>query len=241
MSNKYVLGGWSMSLGSRPINEFDVIIYGMITSLDSLSSGTWSPESSNKPNNNPSFRGKTLWVYGGAGCGPSGRPSNAQGVTRIVNATVNRKWDGVDFDDECDMNNANVISAMRQLKSRGKTTSFGFLAGWSYVNNDPLNQKVKALISSGQCDYLVHYCYANAMWSDAEVRLYVNKALKQTLSYGASSKKVILALTTIGLTDWNLNYFLDQVVDLKLGGLFIWRCEQLSASHLAIIKRKLNK
>lgn len=46
--------------------------------------------------------------------------------------------------------------------------------------------------------------------------------LKRTLEHGTEHKKCILALTTRRLTGWNLNYFINQVLDFNLGGLFIW-------------------
>ena len=39
-----------------------------------------------------------------------------------------------------------------------------------------------------------------------------------------------------GLTDWNLNYFIDQVLDFNLGGLFIWNYANLTDEHNKIIK-----
>ena len=44
-------------------------------------------------------------------------------MLRIVEATVDRGWDGVDFDDECNMNTERVIEAMKRLKEARKETS----------------------------------------------------------------------------------------------------------------------
>ncbi|MFC7510096.1 hypothetical protein ACFQUX_29670 [Pantoea stewartii] len=123
--NKFILGGWSQSLSSKPLEEFDVMMYGMVTNLDGLTTGTpaspgWSPEKQYKPDNTPDFKGKTLWVYGGGGCSPEGKPSNQDEVLRIAEATKSRGWDGVDFDDECNMNTGLVIEAMKQLKNARK-------------------------------------------------------------------------------------------------------------------------
>ena len=41
-------------------------------------------------------------------------------MLRIVEATVDRGWDGVDFDDECNMNTERVIEAMKRLKEARK-------------------------------------------------------------------------------------------------------------------------
>ncbi|UYH52112.1 hypothetical protein N5W20_04465 [Candidatus Kirkpatrickella diaphorinae] len=246
-----LLGGWSMSLTRDPLNEFDYMMYGMVTNLDGLTTGTasrpgWSPEKSAKPQGAPGFKGQTLWVYGGGGCSPQEKPSDINDVSRIVAATVDKNWDGVDFDDECNMNMCLVIEAMKQLKEHKKETSFGFIAGYSYnhpttASGKKLNQKVSSIIASGQCNRLIHYCYAAAMWNKDDILGNVRQALERSLAFGIEKEKVILALTSRGLTDWNLNYFLDQVIDLDIGGLFIWRYDQLSADHLQIIRNRLGK
>ncbi|HAT5001564.1 hypothetical protein [Serratia marcescens] len=247
--NKFITGGWSQSLAGQPHKAFDVMMYGMVTNLDGLTTGTssqpgWSPEKQNKPDTLPGFNGKTLWVYGGGGCSPQQKPANEDEVLRIVAATVDRGWDGVDFDDECNMNTERVIEAMKRLKEAGKETSFGFIAGYSYnhpntENGNKLNEKVRKIIQSDQCDRFIHYCYAAAMWSNDDILANVIPALKQSLANGAENKKCILALTTKGLTDWNLNYFIDQVLDFNLGGLFIWNYANLTDEHDKIIQRRL--
>jgi hypothetical protein len=79
------------------------------------------------------------------------------------------------------------------------------------------------------------------MWSNEDITGNVIPALKRTLEHGAENKKCILALTTKGMTDWNLNYFIDQVLDFNLGGLFIWKYEDLKDEHYKIIKDRLWK
>lgn len=249
--NKFILGGWSQSLSSNPLKEFDVMMYGMVTNLNGLTTGTlanpgWSPENEDKPDNGPGFNGKTLWVYGGGGCSPEGKPSNQDEVVRIVEATKNRGWEGVDFDDECNMNTELVIEAMKQLNKYQKETSFGFISGYTYNhpatdNGKKLIEKVNNIIQSGQCDRFIHYCYATSMWSHSDIIGNVIPALKKTITLGAESKKCILAVTTKGMTDWNLNYFIDQVLDFNLGGLFIWGYEELKEEHYKIIKNRLRK
>ncbi|ATZ11554.1 hypothetical protein [Erwinia amylovora] len=249
--SKFIIGGWSQSLAHEPLRGFDIMMYGMVTNLQGLTTGSstnpgWSPEKSHKPAGSPDFNGKTLWVYGGGGCSPAGKPANMEEVSRIVEATLNMAWDGVDFDDECNMNINLVIEAMAQLKKCQKETSFGFISGYSY--NHPqtnsgavLNNKIKSLVQSGQCDRLIHYCYAAAMWSKQDIIANVIPALDRTMSHGAGNKQCILALTSRGLTDWSLNYFIDQVLDFALGGLFIWNYEKLTADHYQIIKDRLSK
>ena len=62
-------------------------------------------------------------------------------MLRIVEATVDRGWDGVDFDDECNMNTERVIEAMKRLKEARKETSLGFIAGYSYNHPNTENGK----------------------------------------------------------------------------------------------------
>ena len=249
--NEYLLGGWSQSLSHAPLKEFDIMMYGMVTNLSGLTTGTsanpgWSPEKEKKPENPGGFKGKTLWVYGGGLCSPQNKPSDMNDVARLVEATKNQNWDGVDFDDECNMNIPLVIEAMRQLKAIQKDTSYGFIAGYTYNHPDTekgqqLNKKVKEIITSGQCDRLIQYCYAAAMWSKEDILSNVIPAIKRSISYSSSSKKCIIALTTKGLNDWNLNYFIDQVLEFNLGGLFIWAYEKLTAEHTKLIKDRLSK
>ncbi len=56
--NTFITGGWSQSLTGQPLKEFDVMMYGMVTNLDGLTTGTsahpgWSPEKQNKPDTLP--------------------------------------------------------------------------------------------------------------------------------------------------------------------------------------------
>ena len=61
-------------------------------------------------------------------------------MLRIVEATVDRGWDGVDFDDECNMNTERVIEAMKRLK-RPERDQPGFYAGYSYNHPNTENGK----------------------------------------------------------------------------------------------------
>lgn len=246
-----VLGGWSMSLTRAPFTEFDSVMYGMVTNLSGLTVGTadspgWSPATTPAPRVDPDFSGSTLWVYGGGGCSPQGRPESDGDVEQIIAATVSNGWQGVDFDDECSMNIPLVTETMRRLRALKKETSYGFIAGYSWnhpqsSSGSALTDKVRGVIDSGYCDRLVHYCYATAMWSDSDITANVRPALENSLSYGMPPEGVILALTARGLTDWNLNYFLDQVEELDIGGLYIWLYHELSDAHRALIKARLGK
>lgn len=245
---KKLIGGWSMALDVAPLDEFDITMYGMVTNLEGLTTGSraapgWSPANNHKP-----FAEKTssgLWVYGGGGCSPVGRPSSDGEVQRIIDVTVQQQWDGVDFDDECNMDTDRVIQAMAGLKANNKQTSYGFISGYSYnhpqsVTGQKLAEKVKKIIQSGHCDRLIHYCYASAMWSESDIKNNVRQALQTSLDYGMPKAGIILALTTRGLNDWSLNYFLDQIVTLDVGGLFVWRYTALTDAQRTVIKNRLS-
>lgn len=244
----YQFGGWSQRLNRTPLPAFTHMAYGMVTNLSGLTTGTaaapgWSPAGSCAPRLG-GFTGPVLWSYGGGLCSPRECPVDDTAIQQIIQATERGAWDGVDFDDECSMNIEHVTQAMQQLKQRNKHTQYGFIAGYSY--NRPLttagaalNQKVRSVIASGHCDFLVHYCYASRMWTDSEIEQFVGKSLERSLDHGAHAKQLILALTSRGLTDHNLELFLDQVIRLQLGGLYVWAYENLSATHTRRIVERL--
>lgn len=248
MGHNRIFGGWGQKLSQPPLKEFNTMMYGMVTNLSGLTTGTeshpgWSPETSVKPEH-PNYTGKILWAYGGGGCSPSEKPTSSQEVERIISATINNHWDGIDFDDECNMNVHYVTQVMSSLKNIQKESSYGFIAGWSYnhpetENGKKLTTKIKQVIGSGYCDRLVHYCYATAMWSMDDIISNVGPSLEKSIRYGMQKEKMLLALTTSGLTDENLNYFLDCVVDKQLGGLLVWNYHQLTTDHLKIITERL--
>ena len=244
--NNYLLGGWTQLLHATPPASFSYTMYGMITNLDGLTSGTpsapgWSPAKHAAPT---VPNGKVLWTYGGGGCTPRNMPDNGN-ITDIINATNTQHWDGVDFDDECYMNAGNIISCMQSLKPL--STSYTFLAGWAYNNpdSDPsglgksINQSVEAIAGSGACDRFILMCYGSAMWSMSDIQANVGPAIDRTIKYTGDPSQVILALTPKGLTDENLNYFLDQVTGKGIGGLFVWDFNDLSSGDLATIEAKL--
>lgn len=245
--NRY-FGGWSQTLSQPPLKEFNTMMYGMVTNLPELTTGTkanpgWSPENSVKPEY-PDYRGKTLWTYGGGGAVPSDQPASTQEVERIVSTTIKNRWDGIDFDDESNMNISYLTQAMSSLKNYQKATSYGFIAGYCYnhpktVNDEKLTIKVKQIIDSGYCDRLVHYCYAASMWSMDDIINNVRPGLEKSIHYGMPKEKIVLALTTTGLTDEKLNYFLESIVNMQLGGLFVWNYHKLTPGRIKVITDKL--
>jgi hypothetical protein len=115
------------------------------------------------------------------------------------------------------------------------------LAGWAYNNPDQdpngkiINENVQKLASADVCDRFILMCYGAEMWSINDIEANVEPALNRTIGYVKDSKKVILALTPVGLNQENLNYFLHQVQDKNLGGLFIWEFPNLNQSDLNTI------
>jgi hypothetical protein len=245
----YMFGGWSQSPQRAPLPSFTTMMYGMVTNLAGLTTGTeerpgWSPARTKAPRHDD-YTGPVLWTYGGGLCAPDSRPASSGEIEAIVAATTAGGWDGVDFDDECHMDIGRVIEAMALLKGQGKQTSYTFIGGYSY--NSPqssagavLNDKVRRVIASGYCDRLVHMCYGSSMWSSADIERHVRQALERSLAHGARPASIVLALTSRGLIDANLAYFLDQVTTLGIGGLFVWAYERLEEHHLEMILRTLD-
>jgi len=239
---EYFIGGWTQELTVQAPSQFAYVMYGMVTNLTGLTTGTaqspgWSPASETPPQ----ATGQVLWTYGGGGCSPQSMPSSSSDVTQILNATTGEGWAGVDFDDECSMDITYVTQAMASLNQ----TSYTFLAGWDYNNPDQspegeaINQSVSAVANSGDCDRFVLMAYGSSMWSQQDIIENVGPAITRTIGYVGDPKKVVLALTPDGLDAWNLEYFLNQVIENKIGGLFIWEFETLSGADLDTICKTL--
>ncbi|MCX6580671.1 MAG: hypothetical protein NT166_10870 [Candidatus Aminicenantes bacterium] len=229
------IGGWTQKWKLSPPDSFSYVMYGMVTSLDVLKTG-----GGKGPHIPPIDTGSTkaLWTYGGGLCKPEGYP-DAGGITAIVDATVNNNWAGVDFDDECKMNTDNIIETMKQLKNEGKETSYTFIAGWDYNNNQASQAIVQKVANSGYCDRFILMCYAAAMWDDQTIKDNVGPAIEKTVNFTGNSKKVILALTPRGLNQQNLDAFLKYALDNDLGGMFIWNFSLLKQNDLATIVNTL--
>ncbi|MCG8634374.1 MAG: hypothetical protein MI863_11130 [Desulfobacterales bacterium] len=242
----YIIGGWSQNTSESVPAGFSYTMYGMITNLEGLTSGTpespgWSPAEKRPPKGG----GKVLWTYGGGGCTPGAMPGTPDQIGKIVAVTEEGGWAGVDFDDECHMDMENVITAMQALKEKSLGTSYTFLAGWDYNNpsasahGQAINEAVQAVAKAGAADRQILMCYAAAMWSMSDIEANVGPAITRTIDNGVPPGQVILALTPAGLTSENLNYFLSQVTEKGIGGLFIWNYPALNADDLETIKGKL--
>ncbi len=246
MSN-YIIGGWTQRTSDVPPSGFSKTMYGMITNLEGLTSGTatspgWSPANTSAP---VVPTGEALWTYGGGLCSPDAMPSTSEQISAIVECTQNQNWAGVDVDDECNMNIDNVVETMQQLKPA--ESSYTFIAGWAYNNpsvstqGEAINDAVLKIGNAGAADRFILMCYDTKMWSQQDIEGNVSQAIDRTINInGVPQKNVILALTPAGLNDWNLNYFLDQVINHDIGGLFIWDFPSLKDSDLATIKSRLD-
>ncbi|WP_394204171.1 hypothetical protein [Shewanella waksmanii] len=241
----YIIGGWSQDINYQAPPQLDIIMYGMVTNLTGLTTGTaaepgWSPTKVDAPRNSLA---KVMWTYGGGGAEPSNMPDSEQDITQIVQCTKNHYWDGVDFDDESQMNIAMVIDTMQQLAP--KQSSYTFSAGWDYNNSsssavgEATNQAVKNIAAANCANRFILMCYGTQMWGKHDIEKNVGPAIELTLANGVAKKHIILALTPAGLTRKNLDYFLDQVKHYDIGGLFIWNVDELPEKALKYITASL--
>ena len=186
----YIIGGWTQNTQDSAPETFSYVMYGMITNLEGLTSGTpsapgWSPASTPAPQ----AAGEVMWTYGGARCTPTGMPASDSNIEAIVDTTHSQGWAGVDFDDECSMNVANLIAAMGALQP-SEQTSYTFLAGWGYNNPDAspegaaTNEAVRQIVQARVANRMVLMCYADAMWPMPDIEANVGPAIARTLAYG---------------------------------------------------------
>ncbi|WP_394391699.1 hypothetical protein [Shewanella woodyi] len=241
----YIIGGWTQDIHQQAPQEFAVVMYGMITNLPALTAGTvqepgWSPTSVDAPRTS---KANVLWTYGGGGAVPDAMPKSQESINAITECTKKHYWDGVDFDDESQMNISHVIETMRLLKVQcpSKQSSYTFLAGWNYNNpqqstaGQATNRKVQSIAQADCTNRFILMCYADKMWDMDDIIANVGPAIGRTLDNGVPPKSVILALTPSGLTQENLAYFLKQVTEYDIGGLFIWNFENLMSADLQLI------
>ena len=244
--SEYIIGGWTQNPADTSPESFSVTMYGMVTNLSGLTTGTpqspgWSPDKTIAP----SGSGKVMWTYGGGGCTPNNMPLNPASVDAIVGATGRGNWAGVDFDDECSMNVNMLLETMSQLKSLNKECSYTFLAGWDYNNpgasklGPKINQAVKAIAQSQSANRFCLMCYASSMWSMSDIEANVGPAIDRTIGNGVPANQVILALTPAGLNQESLDYFLNQVKSKGIGGLFIWNYPAMPSNYMQQIEQAL--
>lgn len=218
----------------------------MITNLKELTAGLpqspgWSPATTPKPD----VQGKALWTYGGGGAVPQNMPADQSDVEKIVSATNKHGWNGLDVDNESNMNIENIIETMRPIKENGRETSYTFLAGSAYNNpsssefGKTTNDNIQKIVEAGVCDRFPLMCYATKMWSMDDIKANVGPAIDRTIQYVNDPDKVILALTPAGLNEENLDYFLNQVTTKGIGGLFVWNFPILQDEDLKTICERL--
>ncbi len=244
--SEYIVGGWTQNPSDPSPESFSFTMYGMVTNLSGLTTGTpqspgWSPNNTKAP----AGPGKVMWTYGGGGCTPDNMPQSPASVDEIVQATGTGSWAGVDFDDECSMNVNMLIETMGKLKYLGKECSYTFLAGWDYNNpnasslGQSINLAVKTIVQSRAANRFCLMCYASSMWSMSDIEANVGPAIDRTINNGVTAKQVILALTPAGLNQENLDYFLNQVKSKGIGGLFIWNYPAMPNEYLQQIEHEL--
>lgn len=86
---------------------------------------------------------------------------------------------------------------------------------------------------------MIHRCNDIQMWPYKDVTNYVRVVLKDSISYGISKDKIILSLTANGLTNENIKYCLDQIIELDIRGLFIDYYYNINPVYLKTIKERL--
>lgn len=241
--SQFILGGWTQSLNDIPPTQFDFAMYGMITNLSALTSGTpdapgWSPARSGPPDSGA----QRLWTYGGGLCTPDAMPASTADIDAIINASRTQNWAGVDFDDECNMDIDNIIATMRAVKPA--STSYTFLAGYDYntagsSSGQRTNAAVQAIADADVSDRFILMCYATKMWDMSDIQKYVPASIERTIGYVGNAKQVVLALTPAGLNEENRTFFLDQVSEYDIGGLFVWNFPSLAMDDLEAIATAL--
>jgi hypothetical protein len=227
------LGGYTQDLTAVAPRTFSRVLYGMITNLPQLTSGTtdkpgWSPSLTKAPSAPAGCQ--VLWIYGGAGAQPSGYPDSGS-LASIVSATTQNGWDGVDFDDESALNVPMVGSTMTGLKQAGKATSFDFVGGWGFtVGPDAAanQQIVRDIAATGQCDAINMMCYGGTMWTDWEMSSFIPTTCAAARSAVNGNSRLMLGITTRGLTSTNLQFALDQVKSQNLNGIMVFAFEELA-------------
>lgn len=236
-TNKKIIGGWFQYWDVVPPQSFSYAMYGMFTTLDGDKLETPGLKTlADKPT--VSHDTGVMWVYGGQYCSPEGYPTE-QGMQEIVEGTHANQWAGVDFDDECNMNTANIVKTMQQLKEIRAQSSYTFVAGADFVNDDVGVDQLKEVAAGGCCDRFCLMCYGGKMWTGSEIKQYVDPAIKKTIDIIGDKSKVILVLTPMGLNDENLNEFLGLVNSNDIGGLFVWEFKDLKSDALKTMEKAL--
>ena len=237
----YKIGTWLWINwnAEKPDNykDYSVLMFGMITELDKLttSNGVFGPSLTGVPSYVKSgFKGEVLWTYGGEFATPEGSPTSLQKVDAVIDATHDNNWDGIDIDDEFNGNTDNLVKVLQGIKNDGKSSSFTFLAGSDYTAGGTPVIDAKIVATKDYCDRYVLMCYGNAMWTDAEMKNFIPKAIKRTIDHGIAPKKIIVGACVDGLNATNLGYLINWVKGEEvigesvtnpheLGGIFYWR------------------
>ena len=244
-ADDFILGGWTQHLEAVPRSGISHVQYGMVTELTKLTTGTldmpgWSPVDTLAPKT----YSKSPGSYGGALCSPSDMPSSQEQINKIVVATTENYWDGIDIDNECSMDIGNIIKLLNMLSQL--STSYTFLGGWDFNHPDEspsgkkTNDELKLINDNTNVDRFIMMTYDNKMWSMADIEANVGPGIERLIEIGISNKNIVASITTAGLNYENLNHMLDQVLKHKIAGLFIWDFESISPEHLHLIKERLS-
>ena len=278
-TGNYQLGcwidGWWPSNVPTDSTEYDIINLGMIQNLKTLSTGSgFEVKTQAKPEYTRNTK-NVLFTYGSEGGYPVDYP-NSDMIVKLEEAVSANNWDGIDFDDESNMNIDNINTIMSSIvkSGDGKSCSYTFLAGLDFIQGSQpqTDSNLIELASKGNCDRYILMCYGGSMWSDGAIKTITPKAIQRTIDKIGkdNAKKVYLAITSASLTDSGLSYSLDCIIgksveiyqviwnpDLQkdeykpydppkylknpeIGGLFVWRPQNITESQMDSIKAGLD-
>lgn len=202
---------------------------------------------------------EVLWVFGGAdfnfnqAWGSPGVPtalpvtspvypgeSSKSTIDNLRQWTLGNGWSGIDFDDELSsasgvgsgFNVQNLAQLIADLDQAGRDTSYTVLAGLDFSNEGWEYNNLKNIWAEqgGAIDRVQLMLYATAMWDKPTSDKSVPSSIQAALGLGVPAEKIILGVTTNGLTSDNLQDWINSIVGgassyspgVRLGGLFVW-------------------
>jgi len=231
ISSAYTLGGWVQTWTDAVPSDYSLCIYGMCTDLVNMKSGlnntgtycAWTSSIGNNPD-----KATIMFTACGENAQPvSGWPAQANITSFLSNLnTSNTKWKGVDFDDECSMDQTNLPTLINNLHTSGYQTNYTFLGGSQFVDSNIPTQDYLSKLDSMGCDRFILMMYGDAMWDNATIGQYLDAAVQKVYRGGAIPyNKIYVGVTSKGFTigsGSNLELFINEITKYKLGGLMVW-------------------
>jgi len=191
------------------------------------------------------------WTYGGQGAAPtdypakegdSGDVSDIETLTQSKYTTSeidpNTKvaktkaiWDGLDIDDESELNEGRLKTLLKSTKLSDKTFTYTVLVGADWCD-DTLGakdrKKVKELYATNKISRVNVMAYGDAMWSESEIDSYLSKSLTRLKDdCGVPYANMRLGMTTEGWSKAKCKKFAKAIKDKKLAGYMVWEFEKI--------------